>query len=101
MENVASVFAQEEIKLNFPGSGRTNYISGSTQDKISYHIGESFVGLIHDICPFFSTYTNFGSIFLHTKARKSQQKNLDKTASIAKNLIFQQFSATKYHKLYT
>ena len=42
MENVASVFAQEEIKLNFPGSGRTNYISGSTQDKISYHIGESF-----------------------------------------------------------
>ena len=45
MENVASVFAQEEIKLNFPGSGPTNYISGSTQDKISYHIGESFVGL--------------------------------------------------------
>ena len=35
---------------------------------------------IHHICPFFSTDTIFGSIFLHTKARKSRQKNLDKTA---------------------
>ena len=44
MENVASVFAQEEIKLNFPGSGRPNYISGSTQDKISYnHIEENLL----------------------------------------------------------
>ena len=32
MENV--VFAQEDMKLNFPGSGWTNYIFGSTQDNM-------------------------------------------------------------------
>ena len=40
MENVGfCICTQEEIRLNFPGSGsRTNYIFGSTQDKIIYHI---------------------------------------------------------------
>ena len=36
---------------------------------------------IHDICPFFSTDTIFGSIFLHTKVRKSHQNRFsDKSA---------------------
>ena len=57
--------------------------------------------IIPDICLFFSTHTIFGTIFLHTKARKLRQKILDKTALIATKLILESFNATKRHKLYT
>ena len=46
---------------------------------------------IYDICSFFSTYTIFGSIFLHTKARKSRQNILNKTVYIAKKNYFTTF----------
>ena len=46
----------------------------------SKHGAFELVQIIHDICPLFSTDTIFGSIFLHTKAHKSRQKNPDKTA---------------------
>ena len=35
-----------------------------------------YMGAIPDICNFFSTDTIFGSIFLHTKACKSQQNSV-------------------------
>ena len=57
------------------------------QIKLFYHIP--------DICHFFSTYVIFGSIFLHTKVRKSRQKRFcDKTAYITTKPIFKQNSVT-------
>ena len=40
---------------------------------------------IHDICPFFSTDTIFGSIFLHRKVSKSRQKISIKQRKLPKN----------------
>ena len=68
---------EEEVKVVV-----TQRAGQARQEYLTYHILYMiYISYIPDICHFFSTDTIFGSIFLHTKARKSRQNRFsDKTA---------------------
>ena len=63
--------------MNFPGSGRTNYIFGSTQDKIVYHIQLFYViqvrieRLLETLCLCFQNIYIFSEMLCEQKTNQT------------------------------